>query len=236
MLVTGSLIAVPAHAQDVPDVQDAGPIIDQVLEAYGGSDRLAEVAGYRLEGELQAVRRPAPVRTVRQFARPGRLRVQLDYPEAPETRMLDGMRGWRDRGTGPQTVNGMLLTAMILQAARADLPWILDAHRNVVRVVGPVVRGDRSLVGLEIQMGTSMLFRAYVDTDTHYVVESLGILMAGGQQVRFETRYADFRSVDGIVFPFAEENYASGTHTGSTRITSVDVNPDVAPGTFQPQE
>jgi hypothetical protein len=50
MLVTGSLIAVPAHAQDVPDVQDAGPIIDQVLEAYGGSDRLAEVAGYRLEG------------------------------------------------------------------------------------------------------------------------------------------------------------------------------------------
>jgi hypothetical protein len=150
--------------------------------------------------------------------------------------MLDGMRGWRDRGTGPQTVTGMLLTAMILQAARADLPWILDAHRNVVRVVGPVVRGDRSLVGLEIQMGTSMLFRAYVDTDTHYVVESLGILMAGGQQVRFETRYTDFRSVDGIVFPFAEENYASGTHTGSTRITSVDVNPDVAPGTFQPQE
>jgi hypothetical protein len=221
------------HAQETPD---AGAIIDRVLDAYGGTERLAVIEGYRLEGELQAVRRPAPVHTVRQFARPGQLRVELDYPDIPETRLLDGMRGWRDRGAGSQPVSGMLLSAMVLQAARADLPWILDAHRDVVRVVGPVPRSDRSLLGLEITMGTSMLFRAYIDPETSYVVESLGILVAGTQQVRFETRYSDFQLVDGIVFPFAEENYASGIHTGSTRITGVTLNPEVNPETFQPRK
>jgi len=228
-----SVHATPASAQDVPD---ATTIIDRVLEAYGGADRLGEISSYRVEAVLDATRRREPVTTVRVFARPSRLRVELHYPDIPETRLLDGTEGWRDRGTGLQPVSGMLLTAMMLQAARADLPWILDAHRDIVRVVGPVERGDRSLLGLEITMGPTVLFRAYVDSETHQVVESLGILAAGGRNVMFETKYSDFRTVDGILFPFAEENYASGTHTGSTRITSVEINPALSLETFQPRQ
>jgi hypothetical protein len=217
------------------DLPDAGTLIDQVFEAYGGTERLAAVTGYRIEGQLQATRRPAPVKMIRLFERPGRLRVELHYPDFPETRLLDGTRGWRERGEGAQPVSGMLLTAMMLQAARANLPWMLDAHRDIVRVVGPVPRGDRSLIGLELALGSTVLFRAYVDPVTHYIVESLGILLANGQRIMFETHYSDFRTVDGVVFPFAEENYASGTHTGSTQLTRVEVNPALNPDAFQPQ-
>lgn len=222
----------PASAQDLPD---ASAIIDRVLDAYGGPERLAEIESYRVEAVLEATRRPEPVNTVRVFARPSRLRVELQYPDIPETRLLDGTEGWRERGTGMQPVSGMLLTAMVLQAARADLPWILDAHRGVVRVVGPVERGEQTLIGLEIAMGPTMLFRAYVDPDTHYVVESLGILVAGGRSVMFETRYSDFRQVEGFVFPHAEENFASGTRTGSTRVTRIEINPPLSPEAFRPR-
>lgn len=233
VLLLGSVPPQPASGQDLPD---AATLVDRVVDAYGGRSRLQEIQAYRMEAELQATRRREPVNTVRVFARPSRLRVELQYPDVPETRLLDGTEGWRERGTGMQPVSGMLLTAMVLQAARADVPWILDAHRDVVRVVGPADRGERSLLGLEITMGPTMLFRAYVDPDTHYVVESLGILVAGAQRVMFETKYSDFREVDGVVFAFAEENYASGTHTGSTRISRVEVNPVLSPDAFRPRQ
>jgi hypothetical protein len=220
--VFGALLHLPLRAQELPD---AGVMIDRVIAAHGGAEALSAVTGYRMVGELRAVGRSAPIETRREFARPNRLRVEIAYPDAPELRLLDGANGWRKRSGSVQPVSGMLLAAMILQAARADLPWILDARRDSVRVVGPVPRDGRSLVGLEFALGPTMLFRAYVDPETDRVVESLGILLAEGRQVHFVTTYADFRAVEGVVFPFAEENFASGVHTGSTRLLTVEVNP-----------
>jgi hypothetical protein len=229
--LAGALGSGSARAQDLPA---ADTVIDAVLAAYGGASRLAEVEGFRIEGQLVTHRHPTPVRTVRIFSRPDRLRVELHYPNIPETRWLDGDRGWRNQGAGAQPVSGMLLSAMHLQAARTDLPWLLAAHRDDVRVIGPVQREDRTLIGLEMLLGSSLLVRAYVDPHTYYVVETLGLLVTRGRGVSFETFYADFRMVDGIVFAFAEENRVSGTHTGSTRITRIDLNPALNPGTFRP--
>jgi hypothetical protein len=230
LIVLGALLSPPLQAQELPD---ASAVIERVLEAYGGVDALAAIESYRMVGELRPVGRSTAIATTRLFSRPDRLRVEIAYPDTPERRVLDGTRGWRERSGSVQPVSGMLLAAMNLQAARADVPWILDAWRDSVRVVGPVERDGRSLIGLELALGPSMLFRAYVDPETDRVVESLGMLLAEGRQVHFVTTYADFRAVEGVVFPFAEENFASGVHTGSTRLLTVEVNPALSADDFR---
>jgi hypothetical protein len=46
--------------------------------------------------------------------------------------------------------------------------------------------------------------------------------------IPFRTTFADYREVNGVLFPFHEENYASGRHTGTTSVTKIVVNPAAA--------
>src|SRR5512143_2412952 len=73
---------------------EADALIDRVLEAHGGKAALAKVRAYRMEGKINSVMQ-GKGSFVRTFARPDRLRVFLDYPGRPETRILDGTKGWR---------------------------------------------------------------------------------------------------------------------------------------------
>jgi hypothetical protein len=110
---------------------------------------------------------------------------------------------------------------MVLQAARATLPWILEELKARTHLIK---RRDGAPV-LEISLDEGLVMRAVVDPQTHRVVRSEGLLRSGAAEIRFETEYSDFRPVDGVLFAFHEENYASGTHTGTTVVKSIQLNP-----------
>ena len=155
---------------------------------------------------------------MRTFARPDRLKITLDYPNHPEARILDGGKGWRSDGKGNMApADGFLLTSMVLQAARADLPWLLDERRATLKLLAPMDGGK--LQGLEIPLGEGLTLTVYVDTATGRIVRSSGVLEAPGMKTNFATDYSDFRTVDGVLFPFREANFASNQSTGDTVIT-----------------
>jgi len=211
-------------------------IVERVLDAYGGRARLARVRAYRIEGTLTAVRRGRlTVPTSRQVERPNRLRIEIAYPEGPEIRILNGARGWRSDGEGGlEEVTGPFLESMQLQALRADVPWVFAEALDRVRATEPITHEGRRLLGLEFPVSSILTFRAYVNPATWRVEVSQGLLAHGGMQTHFETVYEDFRSVDGVLFAHRERNYASGAHTGWTKVERVVLNPELPPGTFAP--
>ena len=210
-----------------PDV-----IIDRVLAAYGGKAALDRVKAYRMEGTVASVMRGSGA-LVRTFARPERLKITLDYPNHPESRILDGRKGWRSDGKGNMAAaEGFLLTSMVLQAARADLPWLLDERRTTLKALAPMEGGK--LQGLEIPLGEGLTLTVYVDTATGRIVRSSGVLVAPGMKTNFATDYSDFRAVDGVLFSFREANFASNQSTGDTVITRVTVNPALKDADFRP--
>src|SRR5215831_3111341 len=77
---------------------DPRPLIDRVVLAYGGRAALEGVRAYRMEGRVVAAQQKREGPTSRLFERPGRLRVELHYPDRPETRIVDGEHGWRGGG------------------------------------------------------------------------------------------------------------------------------------------
>ncbi len=225
------LAAAPLRAAD-PAAAARDALIDRVLAAHGGKQALARVKSYRMEGTLTSTMRGAGP-FVRLFARPGRLRVFLDYPNHPETRILDGARGWRSDGKGNLLPSeGFLLGSMTVQAARANLPWILEERRDDAKLLPPEEGGK--LQGIEIPVGPGLTLTAWVELATGRIVRSASTMDLPEMKTAFATDYADFRSVDGVLFPFREGNFASGQTTGDTVITKITLNPALTDADFRP--
>jgi len=232
----GSIIALAlASAMSATLTAQVSPgLIDGVMAAYGGRDELARVSAYEMRGTVEARVQGGRATAVRTFARPSRLRVVLHYPQRVEVRVLDGEHGWRGDQNGLVTAAGPLLAAIQLQAARAAVPWILDEHRHELKPVPPLEENGLSYPGVTLDLGDGRSLRAYLDPASHHIVRVQTALRTSSRAIVFETRYAEFRWVDGVLFAFAEENFASGTHTGSTRFEAVIVNPSLQEGTFGP--
>jgi len=222
----------PSAVHSAAGTTPANTLVDSVLTAYGGEEALAKVGAYRMKGTVASVMRGTGA-LVRTFARPDRLKITLDYPNHPEARILDGSKGWRSDGKGNMAAaDGFLLTSMILQAARADIPWILHERRTTIKLLASMDGGK--LQGLEIPLGEGLTLTVYVDIATGRIVRSSGVLEAPGMKTNFATDYSDFRTVDGILFPFREANFASNQSTGDTIITRVTVNPPLKDSDFHP--
>ncbi len=225
------LIPLPSLADPAMD-----SLIDRVLSAYGG-ERLDKVNAYRMEGTVTAKMRKAEGKMIRLFARPDRLYVDLAYGVNPERRYLDRGKGWRTdpQGGGIREVEGALLKSMVLQAARANIPWILLEQREKVTQAPPLRVGENMTIGMQIISGPGLIIRLYADPKTARIVFSQAILNTEKIKTHFETAYSDFKEADGVLFAHHEENWASGFHTGTTEIQKITINPKIKPEDFRPE-
>jgi hypothetical protein len=226
-----------AHRDRVgqPAGDDVGRTIDSVLAAYGGEQALDQVTSYTMRGRIENTAHGGGATTFRTFQRPDRLKVVVHYPTTVEVRILDGTRGWRREASGTyEEAEGPALDAMTLQAARANVPWILAARRADIRAIPALEQKGYTYPGLALALGDGLELRVYVDRQTHLPAVTESVMRTGDLTTSFRTIYADYRPVGGVLFAFREENFASGQHTGSTFLSDVTVNPELGPTTFSP--
>ncbi len=126
-------------------------LVSRIAQAYGGEKALARIKAFRETGTLESPRGVA--RTVRVFAAPDRLRVEIVYPGGGgEVRVVDGRDGWRNG----EPVMGPPRDAMVLQAARLDLPGLLLRNRERLVDLGNVKREGRTLRGIGVPMAGNL--------------------------------------------------------------------------------
>ena len=212
------LLATSARAEGLP------ALLDRVAKAYGGESRLLALHAVRETGTITSGRGDGTL--VRAFEPPSRLSIEINRPTAtsPEVRILDGSRGARDG----QVVLGPMLDAMVLQAVRLDLPAALLRHRAQLRDLGEIVREGKKLRSIGLPLEGSKAIAVGVEASTGHIVYSEGVVGT----IHFATVYSGFRRVDGLLFAFEEENFASGVKTADTHLVRIEVNPALSPGTF----
>ena len=208
----------------------AAAVIDKVVAEYGGRKALAAAHALRQRGLVTTGTRGTAA-LVREFARPDRLRVELKYPGNTEVRLLDGASAYREG----RAVVGPMSDAMLLQAARLDLPALLDEARGRVDDLGVQQRGGIALRALLVPLGGGLELTVFVDERSGRILRSEGTVPAGAMgRMAFSTDYSDFRRLQGLLFAFAEENFASGTRTGHTQLESVEIVEALPAGTWTP--
>jgi hypothetical protein len=230
-----SLLAAPLAALLLA-APPAGPtvaaLVDRVVEAYGGRAVLEKHPVMIQEGHVSAHESADVGRLTRIFERPRRLRVSVSYPGiGPERRILDGARAWRDRrevtGTPPQL-------AMILQAARLDLPLSLADAADRVVDEGAIERDGKRLRILTLPLGDGATVSAECDEVSGRIERAVARMPAGVGSLEFVTAFSDFRKVSGTWVAFREESYVQGRHSGTTELTNVEFLAEAPTGAFRP--
>lgn len=194
--------------------------MSKVLDACGGEAAWKNVAAIRQSGKVLSAMQ-GEGKLVREWVRPDKLRITIDYPSRRETRIVNGLTGSRDG----MPVNGPQLDAMILQSARIGLPALLIEHRQDLRDLGPRERSGRIFDVIEIPLTTYMSIEIEIDRPTGHIARSIGRAAVPGSSARLEfiAVYDDHRKADSLVFAFHEENFASGFKTGLTALEKVEV-------------
>jgi hypothetical protein len=216
-------LVMPAVAEDV------GMLVDKMVASYGGPAALEKVAAIREEGKVEATMRvgsSGPI--VRTYARPSKLRIQIgEGPKFNEVRVLDGVNGWRNG----QDSKGVSYEAMVLQAARLDLPWLLLKNKSKLVDKGAAERDGRRLQVLELSLESGSV-SAGIDATNGHILFSSGTTKTGS--MTFETAYDDFRAVEGRLFAFKETNTAQGTKTAETILSKIEILKEVPMDDFKP--
>ena len=225
--LTLAAVTPPAPAGDV------GALVQRCVAAYGGKAAIAKAARSRVEGSVTSVvLHPGETgRIVRFYERPGRLRVEIAYGGGPpEVRVIDGARGWRngEEATGPR------LDAMLLQAARLDLPVLLQASQGKLKDGGSAILEGRKVRLLALEPGPGLLVEAAIDPATGRILRSRGASTSGPMPLEFVTTYSKFKLVQGVLVPMREENWANGKSTGVTKVQKVTFPKAFVDGTFRP--
>jgi len=221
------IAAAPACASEATDLAGL------VVAAYGGAETIEAGTSLQQSGALESNRHGKTGTVERRYSRPDRLRIDIQIPgEPPESRILDGERGWRDGKEVPP----MMAKAMFLQAARLDLPYLIMKAGEKIQMLGPVDRGDgRDLEGLEIPMAEGLRLIAVVDAANGHIVSSHGLIeIAPGQGMEFATFYAGHREIDGMLTATEETHYAMGRPTGKTVLDTSEVVQDLPDSVFRP--
>ena len=221
-------LAAPAGRAD----DAVAELVKRCVDAYGGPAAVARAAVIRERGRTTSILHPgAAGRILRLYQRPGRLRVEIAFPgDPPEVRVLDGGRGWRwgEPSSGPQ------LVAMILQAARLDLPAMLQAWRARVADHGTWQHEGKALRVLAVPVAPGVEVEAGIDPATGRILRSRGSGRDAAFPLEFVTAYSDFRTVDGVLVAFREGNWANGATTGETVLEKVEIEPEIDADAFRP--
>lgn len=212
---------------------DIDRLVAKTVKAYGGEKALRKAPAVRHTGQVTSrMRGGAAGSIVREFERPNRLRVVIRYGSETEDRVYDGKTGWRQG----EIVTGPPLDAMVLQAARMDLPLILLDRKRELIDRGPTAYEGMEVRTLELPLGSGLALAVDIDPASGRIVRSSGRGggRGGGVPLEFVTRYLDYRMVDGLLHPFREGNFANGFVTGETTLSGVEVLKSLPPGTFRP--
>ncbi len=223
--------------EQMPTVKAAGELIDKVLETYGGAKAVKKIKSYRMKGTIESYQNKETAPFTRSFRRDGDgLFVDIRYTVNPEKRFLLESEGWRTGKEGKTAkVEGFQLHAMVIQAARADIPWILHERREELRQTELVMQDGRKANVLLLDLKDGMNMRYFVDAETNMVISSEGILTGGPMgSLSFATYYEDFRPVAGVQVPHRELNFVAGQKSGVTLIESVEANPKLKDKEFKP--
>lgn len=207
-------------------------LVEKCVSAHGGRSALARWTALRAEGEVSSTIRAGAVGSlVRIWERPGRLRVEITYPGEPtEVRVVDGSRGWRQG----MPVEGPPLDAMVLQAARLDLPYLLWERRGEVVDGGSAWLDGRPVRVLALALRPHVRITVEIDPASSRILRSSGIIDGAQGAMEFTTRYGDFRKLGGVWFAHSEETTAMGRPTGTTTLRKIERRAGLPGGTFGP--
>lgn len=207
------------------------------VEALGGVKRLERLNALRVMGRTEI--RGHTLSFVMWAERPNRVRIETSAHGALRVQAWNGVDVPWVRTMSAE--GGDRVRRMSEGEAR---DFVVDADFDDA-LVDPVGRGyELGYEGERVEQGRSVhrirvrhpggeMFWLSLDQVTFLIVSRQSVRrLSDGREVSIETRYGDFRPVQGVLLPRRMEVAADGALLHTTILETVDPNPRIAPGFF----
>ena len=174
--------------------------LSKVITEYGGAENLKKLNSHKLMWDMNAVSRGDRGRDIRFVVLPSKLRVELQYTNSAESRIINNAAGARgSSGASLSLVSGPPLEAMKLQRMRLYSPLTLLSLSKKGELTLSEVDSYKILT---LKEGT-LTGNYYVNNSTNRIDRFVGeMTMPGassGAKMEFVTEYSDFEVIEGVL-------------------------------------
>ena len=205
-------------------------------EAMGGAARIAQFAALQATGTVKIEGRTMHIGLVAQ--RPNRVRTIVQGEGYMLIQAYDGANPpWQvdvsAKSSGPQLI-GEVAARDFVDDAEFDDPLVSPAERGYsVDYAGTTDVNGRRIYRLLVTHRLTETFELELDGETYFIVRRLSTRrLADGREIKFETRFSDFRPVTGVIVPYRIGVYAGDRMLSETVLESVEANPPLAASVF----
>ena len=233
---TFALLLVAGLTGAAVQAQTADEIINKHLQARGGKDKIKAVQSVRMTGKMvMGQGMEAPV--VMELSRPNKMRMEFTIQGMTGIQAYDGKGGWSVMPFMGKTEPEKMSDDEIKQAEdQADMDGMLVDYKekgHQVEYIGKEDVEGTPAYKLKVSKKNGDVVNVYIDADSYMEIKQAGKVKIRGQEIEGQSTFGDFKTVDGLIFPFAIEQKAQGAPGGMTiSISKVEVNPTLEASRF----
>jgi outer membrane lipoprotein-sorting protein len=229
-LLAAGLISAAAWAQT------ADEIIAKHEKAMGGKDKIKAVQTERVTGKMvmgQGMEAPFTM----EMARPNKMRMEFTLQGMTGVQAFDGKNGWSVMPfmgkTDPEAAPEEEAKKMQEQASMDGLLMDYKDFGRTVEMVGKEDLEGTPVYKLKVTQKSGDVAYLYIDAEQYMLLKQTGKTKVRGQEIESETVFSNFKTVDGLIFPYSIEQKAAGMPGGMTMtVSKIELNPGVADSRF----
>jgi outer membrane lipoprotein-sorting protein len=208
--------------------QTVEEIIAKSIDARGGMRKIKSVQSQRLSGHISVGAAEGTIRIERK--RPGKLREEITLEEKTLIRATNGKTGWMinpfSGSSDPEPLSADDFR-LITQQADFDRPLVDYKDKgNQVELVDREKLDDKEVYKLKVTLKDGEIRYDYIGVASSLELKWEGRVVRNGNDFPAESFFRDYRSVDGLMYPFLIESDSPG-NAGAQKIVfdKVELNP-----------
>lgn len=202
--------------------------LDDVLNNYykaSGLDKLQKVNTIIMSG-TQTTHVVMPVKIYR--VRPNKVRMERDVNDITGLTVYDGQTGWTTapwtKNPNPQVAAGPILTDILNAADFDGLLYKWKEKGHTAELVGKEISDNVEVYRIKFTRKDGGLEYYLIDSKTFLLQRKVFKRMVKDKEVEVQNVFTDYKSVEGVMFAFTNENLMGGQTTSTTQFDSIEVN------------
>jgi outer membrane lipoprotein-sorting protein len=209
--------------------------LDEILEKYSkaiGQDKWARIQTIKTTGKMTQSGMEFQLSSIEK--RPEFDRTEMDIQGTKIIMVFDGQTGWMINPTSgsfdPQDMSPDMVTSTFKENRKDPyngwnnplINW--KANGNKLELIGKEDMSGTPVYNLKMTFKDDAVVNFYLDITKFVVLAINEKSVIQGQSYEIESRFSDFREVDGIINPFKFDNYVNGALNISAAIDRVEYN------------
>jgi hypothetical protein len=221
-----ALLAVSAFGQT------ADELLEKNLKAMGGKDKLKALQSVRMTGKMKMGPMEAPFTMTK--ARPADMRVDFTIQGMTGSQAYDGTTGWLLMPFGgnkdPQKMTEEMLKDVRTEADFDGPTFDYKAKGNKVEYIGKEDVQGTPAYKLKVTTKDGKETLVFLDAETYLAIRTEATRNVQGQDMEWETSIGDYKTVEGLLFPFSIDSHVKGKDATSGQVIAIEkieLNPKV---------